>query len=71
MTNTKLALPLMAALTLSPCKKTEKEKEEAVQYTVSQPLVEDTTVDKDYVAQIQSLRNIEIRAKERAPPPGP
>lgn len=65
MIQTKWAMPILAALTLTACHKNEEKKEEAVQYTISQPLVEDTTVDRDYVAQIQSLRNIEIRAMGR------
>lgn len=38
---------------------------ENIQYTVTKPLIADTSFDKEYVAQIQSVRNIEIRAQEK------
>jgi membrane fusion protein (multidrug efflux system) len=42
-----------------------KEKTGRVTYTVTSPLLTDTTVTKKYVAQIQSVRNVEIRAQEK------
>lgn len=42
-----------------------KEKEEAGKYIVTSPLQTDTSFTSEYVAQIQSVRNIEIRAQEK------
>ena len=47
------------------CKKEEKEKEEKTAFLATNPIVKDTVVTKDYVAQIQSIRHIELRALER------
>lgn len=44
-------------------KKEEKSVEE--KYTTTNPLQVDTTLTKSYVAQIKSLKNIEIRAQEK------
>ena len=43
----------------------EQKHEVAPQYAVTTPLQTDTTVVKDYVSQIRSVRNIEIRAQEK------
>lgn len=40
-------------------------KEEAGKYTVTTPLKVDTSFAKEYVSQIKSVRNIEIRAQEK------
>lgn len=45
------------------CKPKEEEKKEEGKYTVTSPIVMDTTVTKDYIAQIQSIQNIEVRAQ--------
>jgi membrane fusion protein (multidrug efflux system) len=45
--------------------KKEEKKEEAFKYTVTNPLKIDTSFAKEYVAQIKSVRNIEIRAQEK------
>lgn len=48
------------------CKNQNQEApEEAVQYTVTSPIRLDTSFTQDYVAQIQSIKNIEIRALEK------
>ncbi|UEG49726.1 efflux RND transporter periplasmic adaptor subunit [Ferruginibacter lapsinanis] len=47
------------------CKTKTTEKEEAVKYTVTSALKADTSFTKDYIAQIQSVRNIEVRAQEK------
>ena len=54
-----------AVFSLTSCSKKEQVKEEVVQYTVINPVIKDTTFTKDYVAQIQSLQNVEIRAQEK------
>lgn len=48
------------------CKdKKSDEKEEASTYVITQALQKDTNITKDYIAQIQSLKNIELRAQEK------
>jgi membrane fusion protein (multidrug efflux system) len=47
------------------CTNKKKEAEEAGKFTVTSPLRVDTSFSKEYVAQIQSIRNIEIRAQEK------
>ena len=56
---------LFALLCLNSCttKKEEKEKEE--RFTVTNPVKIDTSFTKEYVSQIKSVRNIEIRAQEK------
>ena len=59
---------IIALLSLASCttKKEEKEeKEEAGTFTVTNPVQIDTSFTKQYVSQIRSLRNIEIRAQEK------
>ena len=59
-----LIISLVTLTSLAACKaKKEEEKEVAGKYTVTSPMVMDTTVTKDYIAQIQSIQNIEIRAQ--------
>lgn len=52
----------MALITIS-CKST-KEKDVSAVYSVTTPEVTNTSVSKDYVANIQSQKNIEIRAQQ-------
>lgn len=52
-------------LLLAGCNKKKEEKEETAIYPVTTTLQKDTIVTKDYVAQIQSVKNIEIRAQEK------
>lgn len=47
------------------CTSKKKETEEAGKYTATSPLKVDTSFTKEYVAQIQSIKNIEIRAQEK------
>ncbi len=57
---------LLLTLTfLTSCSKKVEEKEEAGKYAVTEPVVLDTTLTKEYVAQIRSLRNIELRSQEK------
>jgi len=43
----------------------KKEAEEEVKYTATSPIHIDTSFAKEYVSQIRSVRNIEIRAQEK------
>lgn len=47
------------------CSSKNKQKEEPEKFTVTSPYEIDTSFTKEYVAQIQSVRNIEIRALEK------
>ncbi|MFN8280151.1 MAG: efflux RND transporter periplasmic adaptor subunit [Saprospiraceae bacterium] len=47
------------------CKHKEAEKEETGIFKTTSPLKLDTSYTKDYVAQIQAVRNIELRAQEK------
>ncbi len=55
----------LSSLLLLSCNRKKEEKEEASVYPVTSPLVMDTVIDKEYVAQIQSVKNIEVRAQEK------
>jgi membrane fusion protein (multidrug efflux system) len=61
-----LFVSLLTVLLYSSCesKKEHKEKEE-VSFLVTNPIKRDTSITKDYVSQIHSIRHIEIRALER------
>lgn len=56
---------LGALLLLTGCKGKKDEKEEAAVYPITSPVKMDTAITKEYVAQIQSAKNIEIRAQEK------
>ncbi len=60
-----MLLSIGALLNLSSCAKTEETKEETGKFTVTNPAVIDTAFTKEYVSQIKSVRNIEIRAQEK------
>ncbi|MFT3679377.1 MAG: efflux RND transporter periplasmic adaptor subunit [Ferruginibacter sp.] len=47
------------------CTQKKKETEEQEKYIATSPLRVDTSFTKEYVAQIQSIKNIEIRAQEK------
>lgn len=47
------------------CSEKKEEKEEKVKYLVTSPLQKDTTIVKEYVAQIHSIQHIEMRALEK------
>ncbi|WP_175487009.1 efflux RND transporter periplasmic adaptor subunit [Zunongwangia mangrovi] len=47
------------------CESHKEKKEKNSRYLVTSPLRKDTLVTNQYVAQIQSIRNIEVRAQER------
>ena len=47
------------------CTQKKEEKEEETHYTVTSPITIDTSFTKEYVSQIRSVRNIELRAQEK------
>jgi len=63
MNKTILAIGINLILLVSACNSKVEEKKEAGKYTVTSPLLTDTCYIKEYVAQIKSLQNIEIRPK--------
>ncbi len=58
-------IALSALLLAVGCNKKKEEKEEVTVYPVTSPVVMDTVINKEYVAQIQSVKNIEVRAQEK------
>jgi membrane fusion protein, multidrug efflux system len=56
---------VIAMLCLTSCTSKKEEKVEAVKFTVTNPAVIDTSFTKEYVSQIKSIRNIEIRTQEK------
>jgi membrane fusion protein (multidrug efflux system) len=56
---------LIALLSLLSCNSKKEEKEEAGKFTVTNPVAIDTSFTKEYVSQIRSVRNIEIRTQEK------
>lgn len=62
-----LVVGLFALLCFASCKSSrkEEEKEGETKYLVTTPVKMDTSVTKEYVSQIRSFRNIELRAQEK------
>lgn len=58
-------LSLCAIVVSTSCKSKKEVKEEVVNYTTTSPLKVDTSLAKEFVSQIRSIRNIEIRAQEK------
>lgn len=56
---------LCALAYFTSCTSKKEEKEESGKYTVTSPLKMDTSFTKEYVSQIRSVRNIELRAQEK------
>lgn len=56
---------LLSILYQTSCTTKAEEKEEAGKFSVTSPVTLDTSFTKEYVSQIRSVRNIEIRAQEK------
>lgn len=66
MNKTRLLTTVMIVSVLSACQaKQEAAPEAPLKLEVTQPLVKDTSITKEYVSQIHAIRHIEIRALER------
>ncbi|MEY4279512.1 MAG: hypothetical protein RL377_1516 [Bacteroidota bacterium] len=63
MKQTKLLFVVLTVLSLSACSSKKEAKESVGKFTITSPLVTDTSFTKEYVAEIQSLQNVEIRGK--------
>ncbi|MCW3162386.1 efflux RND transporter periplasmic adaptor subunit [Chryseobacterium sp. WLa1L2M3] len=59
------SMMLSCLLLVVSCNNKKEEKEEAAVYPVTSPVKMDTVINKEYVAQIQSVKNIEVRAQEK------
>ena len=60
-----MLLSISSTLYLTSCNNEKTEKTETAQYTVTNPVIKDTTYTKEYIAQIQSIQNVELRAQEK------
>jgi membrane fusion protein (multidrug efflux system) len=61
-----MLMGLCALLCYTSCKTKEENKEEgATKLLVTTPLKMDTTITKEYVCQIRSINNIEVKAQEK------
>lgn len=56
---------LFVVLTYTSCNTKKEHKEVEVKFLVTNPIKKDTSITKDYVSQIHSIRHIELRALER------
>jgi membrane fusion protein (multidrug efflux system) len=56
---------LFAFLSLTSCETHKEEKHEETTFLVTNPVKKDTSITKDYVSQIHSIRHIELRALEK------
>ena len=56
---------LFVALSYTSCESKKHESKEETKYLVSSPIQKDTSITKDYVCQIHSIRHIELRALEK------
>ncbi|RZK39174.1 MAG: efflux RND transporter periplasmic adaptor subunit [Pedobacter sp.] len=54
-----------SAMLFASCTPKHEEKEEETNYTATSSIIIDTSITKEYVSQIRSVRNIEIRAQEK------
>lgn len=65
MKNILMYMSLCALLFHASCQSKEEKKEEETKFVVTSPLKKDTTIDNEFVCQIRSIRNIELRAQEK------
>ncbi|MXN93105.1 efflux RND transporter periplasmic adaptor subunit [Flavobacterium sp. Sd200] len=60
-----MLMGLCALMLSTSCAKKEEEKKEGEKFLVTNPVIKDTTITKEYVSQIKSIQHIELRAQER------
>lgn len=58
-------LGMLVLLCHTSCESKKHEKKDETKYLVSSPIQKDTSITKDYVCQIHSIRHIELRALEK------
>ena len=57
---------MLSLLNLASCNSEKEHNEEHhTKFSVTQPIIKDTTISNDYVCQIHAISHIEIRAQER------
>lgn len=56
---------LCLLLSNTSCESKKEEKREEAHFVVTNPIKKDTAITKEYVAQINSIQHIELRAQER------
>ncbi len=56
---------VLVLLTHTSCNSEKHEKKENVNFVVTSPIIQDTTISKEYVCQIHAIQHIEIRALEK------
>ncbi|MFL9842879.1 efflux RND transporter periplasmic adaptor subunit [Flavobacterium rhizosphaerae] len=60
-----MLMGLSVMLCHTSCQSNKETKEEETEYLVTNPVVKDTVINKDYVCQIRSIQHIELRALEK------
>jgi membrane fusion protein (multidrug efflux system) len=60
-----ILMGLCVALINTSCQSTKEEKEVTSKLLVTNPIIMDTTIIRDYVCQIRAIQHIEIRALEK------
>jgi membrane fusion protein (multidrug efflux system) len=65
MKKTLLVILMAMPLFFIACTSHKEKEEEAVQYEVTSPVQKDTSYVREYVAQVRSIRNVEIRTQEK------
>ncbi|MCB4798222.1 efflux RND transporter periplasmic adaptor subunit [Neotamlana laminarinivorans] len=60
-----LFMSLLVLIIFTSCHDKKEKKEEHTAFLVTNPIKKDTSITKDYVSQIHSIRNIELRALEK------
>jgi membrane fusion protein (multidrug efflux system) len=65
MRNIPVFIGLCLLLYTASCDTKKEEKQEETNFLVTSPIKKDTSITKDYVCQIHSIRHIEVRALEK------
>lgn len=60
-----MIMGLFLLLSNTSCESKKEEKKEEAHFVVTNPIKKDTSITKEYVAQIHSIQHIELRAQER------
>lgn len=60
-----IVLLVSAVASMSACRGKHDASEEATVFPVTQPVVKDTTIFKEYVCQVRAIQHIELRALEK------
>ena len=55
----------LVLICFTSCQSKKEHQKESVEYLVTNPIKKDTSITKDYVCQIHSIRHIEVRALEK------